>query len=65
MAKHKYVLVGPDAGATGAPVIKELMTYEGDALTVDGSVVTIADEHPYVTVAVIRLAEGQSIKQKE
>ena len=41
------------------------MTYEGDALTVDGSVVTIADEHPYVTVAVIRLAEGQSIKQKE
>ncbi len=66
MAKYKYVLVGPEAGATGHPVIKELATFEGDAFHVDDGFVRIIDYTAQnLNVAVIRLAEGQSIKRVE
>jgi hypothetical protein len=63
MAKHKYVLVGPQIGAAQVPITQELFTFEGDALRLkDGFVVVAADA---ADVAVIRLAEGQSINRKE
>jgi hypothetical protein len=66
MAKQKYVLVGPEAGATGHPVIKELSTYEGDALHLEDGFVVVHDNAAQgLRVAVIRLAEGQSIKRTE
>jgi hypothetical protein len=67
MAKQKYVLVGPEAGAAGIiPVTKELVTYEGDALYIEGGFVVVQDsECQGLKAAVIRLAEGQSIKRKE
>ena len=66
MAKHKYVVEGPEAGATGAPVTKALFTYEGDALELDGGIVSVIDYAvPGLKVAVIRLAEGQSIKRQD
>jgi hypothetical protein len=66
MAKYKYVLLGPEFGATSRTVIKELATYEGDSLKMDEGFVTVHDNDAQgFTVAVIRLAEGQSIKRKE
>ena len=66
MAKQKYVLVGPEAGAGGVLVMKELVTYEGDALELEGDLVTVRDNDVQnFVVAVIRLAEGQSIKRME
>lgn len=65
-AKSKYVLMGPEIGAAGEPVMKELTTYEGNALKIDDGFVTVYDNEAQVfTVAVIRLAEGQSTKLKE
>jgi hypothetical protein len=64
MAKHKYVLVGPEAGAANVLVTKTLFDYEGDALKIEDGFVTIRDnEAENFIAAVIRLAEGQSIKQ--
>ncbi len=66
MAKNKYVLLGTEIGAAMAPVMKELATYQGDALKLEGGFVTVIDnEVEHFTVAVIRLAEGQSVKRKE
>jgi hypothetical protein len=65
MAKNKYVLLGMEMGAA-AVVMKELASYEGDYLTLDHGFVTIgADDARGGTVAVIHLAEGQSVKRKE
>lgn len=64
MAKHKYILLGPEIGAGGTPVTKELATYEGDRLLFEGDFVYISDAGNYRT-AVIRLAEGQSVKRVE
>ncbi len=66
MEKRKYVLLGPEIGSANVPVMKELANYVGDSLKIEDGFVTVNDyEAPGGTVAVIRLAEGQSIKRKE
>ena len=66
MAKYKYVLVGPEIGAGGVPVTKELVTYAGDYLALEDGFVKVCDDGANnYNVAVIRLAEGQSIKKTE
>lgn len=64
MAKQKYTLLGTEMGAN-ALVTKELATYEGDYLTVEHGFVVVNDNDVQNgTVAIIRLAEGQSVKRK-
>jgi hypothetical protein len=66
MAKNKYVLLGPEVGSAMVPVIKELATYEGDALRLeDGFALVIDNEAQNMIGAIIRLGEGQSIKRKQ
>ncbi|HEX4039143.1 MAG TPA: hypothetical protein VHX37_13885 [Acidobacteriaceae bacterium] len=62
MAKHKYALIGPEIGAANVPVTKELVTYEGDSIRIEGEFLSIVDEGNDRT-ATIRLAEGQSVKR--
>ena len=66
MAKYKYVLTGPETGASGNLVMKELVVYEGDYLKLEDGLVKVQDmaAHEF-TVAVIRLGEGQSLKRAD
>lgn len=50
------------ADRAGSVVTKELVDYEGDSLKSEGDFVYITDEGNYRT-AIIRLAEGQSVKR--
>lgn len=64
MAKRKYVLLGPETGSSGFTVVKELVTFEGDALRLEDGFVLVRDnEAQDFNAAVVRLAEGQAIKQ--
>jgi hypothetical protein len=64
MAKNKYALFGFEMGAANVPVMKELVSYEGDALQISNGFVEVTDNDAQnFTVAVIRLDEGQSIKR--
>jgi hypothetical protein len=65
MAKQKYVLMGPAIGAANVEVMQELCSYDGDVLEIEASGFVRVIEYgaQSLTVAVIRLAEGQSIKR--
>lgn len=66
MSKQKFVLLGPEIGASGTPVTKELATFQGDALDLEGGFVRVIEYGAAnLAVAYIRLAEGQSIKRAE